>query len=576
MKQRLAWPPKTIALVAAAVVAVTAGLAMYGLDAWPGLERSTVDLRFALRGASPPSDVVVVAIDEKTFSALKLQWPLPRSLHGAVIDRLHTDHVRSIVYDIQFTEPSSPRQDLALYGAVRRAGNVVLATTSVDAQGHTDILGGDANLARAHARAAAANLPSDASGVIRRYPYSVLGLPSIAVAGIQAAGERISPARFDHGTAWIDYRGPPGTIPTVSFSDVLAGTVAPGSLAGKIVVVGVTSPTLQDLHPTSTSAANEPMAGAEIQASAIWTALHGNPLQSAPAWLALLAIVAAGAWAPLVALKLRMLPAAFAAGLFAGLYVLTANAAFGSGTVLLVSYPLAACAVGTVGMVGASYVAVRVDQRALAVQLHESHVELVARLAAASESRDEETGRHILRIGLLCERLALALGWSASDAEALRHASAVHDVGKIGIPDRILLKPGSLTAEEWQVMKTHTTIGAELLAGSASPLVRMAETIARSHHERWDGDGYPDGLTGEEIPLVGRICAVCDVFDALVSARPYKGSWSLGGALAELERSGGTHLDQRLVDTFVALARHGENQIEAAYPTYARPAAANT
>ena len=409
MKQRLACTPKMIALVTAAAVAVAGGLAMYGLDAWPGVERSTVDARFGLRGASRPSDVVVVAIDEKTFSALSLQWPLPRSLHGTVIDRLHADHVRSIVYDVQFTEPSSPRQDLALYGAVRRAGNVVLATTSVDAQGHTNVLGGDANLARAHAVAAAANLPSDASGVIRRYPYSVLGLPSIAVAGVEAAGLRISPARFDRGTAWIDYRGPPGTITTVSFSDVLAGTVAPGSLAGKIVVVGATSPTLQDLHPTSTSAANEPMAGAEIQASAIWTALHGNPLQSGPGWLALLAIHFAGACAPLVALKLRMLPATFAAIVFGGAYVLATQAAFDSGTVLLVSYPLAAFAFGTIGMVGASYVAVRVDQRALAVQLHDSHVELVARLAAASESRDEETGRHILRIGRLCERHALAL-----------------------------------------------------------------------------------------------------------------------------------------------------------------------
>jgi CHASE2 domain-containing sensor protein len=577
VKPRLPWTPKTIALAAAAVVAVSGGLAMYGLDAWPGSEQTTVNVRFGLQGASRPRDVAVVAIDEKTFAALRLQWPFPRSLHAEVIDRLRADHVRAIVYDVQFTERTSPPEDLALYRAIGRAGNVVLATTSVDASGHTDVLGGGANLARAHAVAAAANMPSDANGVIRRYPYSLLGLPSLAVAGIEAAGHRISPARFDQGTAWIDYRGPPGTITTVSFSDLLAGTVAPRILAGKIVVVGASSPTLQDVHPTPTTAGNEPMAGAEIEANAIWTALHGNPLQSAPTWLALLAILLGGAAAPLAALKLRMLPATFAAILLAGAYVLAAQAAFESGTVLLVTYPLAAWALGTIGMVAASYVAARAEQRALATQLQDSHIELVARLAAASESHDEDTGRHILRIGVLCERLALAIGWSASDAETLRHASAMHDIGKIGIRDRILLKPGRLTPDEWETMQSHTTIGAEILAGSASPLVQMAETIARSHHERWDGGGYPDGLKGEEIPLVGRICAVCDVFDALLSARPYKGSWSVGGALAELERSAGTHLDQRLVETFLTIAHDGEAEIQAAYPLHvSRPVAVNT
>jgi CHASE2 domain-containing sensor protein len=577
VKQRFPWTPKTIALATAALVAVSGGLAMYGLAAWPGVEQTTVDVRFGLQGASRPRDVAVVAIDEKTFAALRLQWPLPRSLHAEVIDRLRADHVRAIVYDVQFTEPTSPREDLALYHAVGRAGNVVLATTSVDATGHTNVLGGDGNVARAHAVAAAANMPSDANGVIRRYPYSVLGLPSLAVAGIEAAGQRISSSRFDRGTAWIDYRGPPGTITTVSFSDLLAGTVAPRILAGKIVVVGASSPTLQDVHPTPTTAANEPMAGAEIEANAIWTAEHGNPLQSGATWLGLLAILLGGAAAPLAALKLKMLPATVAAIVLAGAYVLAAQAAFESGTVLLVTYPLAAWSLGTISMVGASYVAARAEQRALATQLHDSHIELVARLAAASESRDEDTGRHILRIGVLCERLALAIGWSPSDAETLRHASAMHDVGKIGIRDRILLKPGRLTPDEWEIMKSHTTIGAEILAGSASPLVQMAETIARSHHERWDGGGYPDGLKGEEIPLVGRICAVCDVFDALLSARPYKGSWSVSGALSELERSAGTHLDHRLVDTFLTIAHDGEAEIQAAHPLHgSRPVAVNT
>ncbi len=552
--RRCPWrSPRTVATVAAALFAVSVSCALYAVDAWPGLERASVALRFSVRGSSRPHDVVVVAIDERTFSALGLQWPFPRSLHGKVIDRLHADGASAIAYDIQFTEPTTPRQDLALYAAVARAQNVVLATTSVDGAGQTDVLGGNANLARAHAVAAAANMPSDADGVIRAYSYSELGLPSFAVAAIEATGRRISRSRFEQGTALIDFRGPPGTVPTVSFSDVLAGRVPAKVFAGKIVVVGATSPTLQDVHPTPTTTVNQPMPGPEIQANAIWTALHGNPLQPGAAWLAVLALLMGGAATPFAALRLRLLAATVVGAALAGAYVLIAQTAFDSGTVLIVSYPLVAWALGTIGTVGAHYVAARVEQQALAAQLNDSYLELVARLVAASESRDEDTGQHIQRIGLLCERLALAVGWPPSDAELLRHASAMHDVGKIGIPDSILLKPGKLTPEEFEHMKTHATLGAEILAGSASPLVQLAEQIARSHHERWDGSGYPAGLTGEEIPEAARICAVCDVFDALLAPRPYKDAWSPHQARTEIARSAGTHLDPNLVETFLKM-----------------------
>ena len=127
----------------------------------------------------------------------------------------------------------------------------------------------------------------------------------------------------------------------------------------------------------------------------------------------------------------------------------------------------------------------------------------------------------------------------------------MHDIGKIAIPDRILQKPGRLDAEEWKKMKTHTTIGAHILEGSRAPLIRMAETIALTHHERWDGSGYPHGLAGEEIPLAGRIASICDVFDALISTRPYKGPWPVPDALAEIERLSGSHFDPALVEKFL-------------------------
>jgi putative two-component system response regulator len=142
-----------------------------------------------------------------------------------------------------------------------------------------------------------------------------------------------------------------------------------------------------------------------------------------------------------------------------------------------------------------------------------------------------------------------------AEADRLRHASAMHDIGKIGIPDRILQKPGKLDPDEWAVMKTHTTMGATILGGSNAPLIQMAETIARTHHERWDGSGYPAGLAGEAIPLIGRVVAICDVFDALLSVRPYKHAWTLDDALTEIRAQSGRHFDPQLVEPFERLAR---------------------
>jgi HD-GYP domain-containing protein (c-di-GMP phosphodiesterase class II) len=196
-----------------------------------------------------------------------------------------------------------------------------------------------------------------------------------------------------------------------------------------------------------------------------------------------------------------------------------------------------------------SRLALKVRERT--AELRESQLELVRRLATAAESRDDATGEHITRMSRMCAELALDAGMSREEADQLMHASSMHDIGKIAIPDRVLLKPGELTHEEWELMKTHTTVGAQLLAGSRSPVVRMAEVIARTHHEKWDGTGYPDGLGGEQIPLPARICAVCDVFDALVSRRPYKDAWPVEDAVAEIRRIAGTHLDPQLAALFV-------------------------
>ena len=562
---RPALTPKTAAVLVAAVLAVSGGAVSYALNAWPRLENDTIDMRFGVRGAErTPPGVVVVAIDDRTFSDLKRQWPFPREYDARVISQLHADGARAIAYDVQFTEPTDPVDDMKLFSAVARAGHVVLATTTVNAAGQTDVLGGDTNLRQAHAVAAAANLPADAGGIIRRYPETMLGLPSFAVAAVNAAGHAVPSTRFHHDSALIDFRGPPGTIPTVSFSDVYAGHVNPRVFAGKIVVVGASAPTLQDMHPTSTTRA-APMAGAEVQANAIWTALHANPLQPAPDWWTLAAILLGACLAPLASLRWRPLGSALVAVGAALAYLALAQVAFNTGTVLVVSYPLAGWAAGTIGMLAASYVGAFAERNAFSRRLQESQLELIQRLAQAVDSRDSETGEHVHRLGLLCRRLALHIGWSPADAETLMHATVAHDIGKIGIPDSILLKEGPLDAGEWQTMKTHTTIGGRLLAGSNNPLVQMARTIALSHHERWDGTGYPAGLSGEDIPLVGRICAVVDVYDALLSKRPYKEAWQVHDVLVEIQRTSGTHFDPALVDAFLEFAPSLDHELQSSF-----------
>jgi len=183
--------------------------------------------------------------------------------------------------------------------------------------------------------------------------------------------------------------------------------------------------------------------------------------------------------------------------------------------------------------------------------LRASRLEVVERLARAAEYRDDETGEHTRRVGELAGSIATELGLPTKDVALLRQAAPLHDVGKIGVPDGILLKPGRLSPPELETMRTHTVIGAELLAGGDFALLEMARRIALSHHERWQGGGYPHGTAGEAIPLVARIVAVADVFDALTHERPYKAAWTVDAAVEEITRQRGEQFDPAVVDAFL-------------------------
>jgi len=183
--------------------------------------------------------------------------------------------------------------------------------------------------------------------------------------------------------------------------------------------------------------------------------------------------------------------------------------------------------------------------------LEETRLDIVRRLGIAAEYKDNETGNHIIRMSKMSKIIAAQYGFSEKNQELMLNASPMHDIGKIAIPDVVLMKPGKLDEEEWQIMQTHAIRGSELLVGASSELMLMAEEIARTHHEKWDGSGYPNGLKGDEIPLVGRMCAIADVFDALTSKRPYKKAWSFEEAVEEIQDSSGTHFDPELVKIFM-------------------------
>ena len=565
------------ALALIALLAFAAGAGLGGAGVLDGLERPTLEARFDLRGASTPDDVAVVGVDSATLTGLGLQWPFPRSLHGRVIRRLHAAGAREIVYDVQFTEATKPREDLALYDAVGAAGGAVLATSEVGERGATHVLGGDDNLARVNARAGASNLTNDGAGAVTRFPREVAGLDTLAVAAAKRLGAATDPAAFEDGGALIDYRGPAGTVPTLSFADVLRGRFRAAAVRGRVVVVGASTPTLRDIHATPVGD-GELMAGAEVQANAIWTALHGYPLRAAPAALGLLLTGLLAFVAPLAARRRGAFGIGAIVFVAAGTYAVAAHVAFEAGWIVDVAAPLTGLLLSGVGTIAWSQlterrtrVAVARDNELLEArvlertrELREAQLEVVQRLGAAVEWRDLETKRHVDRIGRFCERLAVVIGMTPAEAETLRHASALHDVGKVGIPDGILSKPGRPDPAEWAVLKTHTTIGASILEGSASPMIQLAHQIALTHHERWDGTGYPRGLAGEDIPLAGRICAICDVFDALLSARPYKSEWPIDEVLEELRRGRGSQFDPRLLDAFLAIARELHGDCEAA------------
>ena len=359
---------RLLLLLAVALTATAAASAVQITGLLKEPERDTVDARFEIRGVqTPPDDVVVVEIDDVTFGELREQWPFPRSLHAKAVDRLTEYGARVIAYDVQFTEPTEEREDEALIEALARSNRVVLATTEVDERGRSGVLGGGDALSFARVIDADATLRPDGGGVFRRLPYSPQGLRGFAVATVErATREPVDRGRFDDDSAWIDYHGPPGTIPSVSFSRLLAGKVDRALFADRIAVVGASAPSLQDVHPTSTSG-GELMSGAEIQANAISTILRDFPLRDASPPVQGLLLALMGFAVPALGLRKRPLSGTLLGILLGVAYLVAAYLLFLTGTIVPVVAPIIALAIGVVGALAVHYSLTALDREYLRV-----------------------------------------------------------------------------------------------------------------------------------------------------------------------------------------------------------------
>jgi adenylate cyclase len=343
-----------VVIVAAAALVIAA----YATNLMRALELQSVDARFSVRGTQErPEEIVVVGVDDVTFDELGVQWPFPRRLHAQLIDRLRAAGAKVVAIDVQFTEPTTVRDDNALIEAIARQGGVVLSTTEVGKGGSTRVLGGEEVLAEVDARAANTVIEPDPGGTFRKMHYQVDGLVSFPIAVAEAwTGETIDPGEMEAGgEAWIDYRGPPETFRNVPYARVLRGQVPDSVFRGKVVIIGATAPSLQDVHPTSTTG-DELMSGPEIQANAVWTAEHGFPLGSSGDVVDLLLILLLAAVPAAITLRLRP-PAALLTALALGLlYAALAQVAFEGGVVLPVVYPLAALVLSALGALAVNYV----------------------------------------------------------------------------------------------------------------------------------------------------------------------------------------------------------------------------
>ncbi|MFC1928499.1 CHASE2 domain-containing protein [Chloroflexota bacterium] len=527
--------------------------------------------------SKPPSpNIVIVGIDDDTLETYGRWSNWPRSLHSQAINNLSNAGAKVIGFDILFTESSSDDEILA--AAMKSAGNIVLPLVGTEHQPSTDpkitythILSPASTLAQSSTNIGHANITPDPDGTVRRVPLVIRDssgqtYPAFSLAVLHALFNAPLPQEYlrQEGmlhllgrdipvdTSYclrINFAPEKASRPYISYGDLIRGDFAPLVVENKIVLIGMTATGELDKWAVPVSAGKEP--GVFIQAATIDNIMRQQFLTEV------------GTGANLMIMLLLMSITGFAlppfglrrggvilSVLFVG-YLVASFLTFDSGYILNILYPLSILPVIYVSSVLTQNATTTIENAKLSRKVVDGYKSTIRALAASIDAKDPYTHGHSQRVTEYALLAAIRLSMSHQELEILEYAGILHDIGKIGIPDRILSKPHPLTSEEWSIICLHPVIGANIMKDI--PFLEEAREFVLHHHEKYDGTGYPDGLTGNDIPLGARLLSVADSFDSMTSDRAYRAAISESDAVNELRKCSGTQFCPIAVEAFVSV-----------------------
>ena len=549
---------------------------LYGINLW---------LSDQLFVSEPPSpNIVIVGIDDDTFETYGRWSSWPRSLHAQAINNLSKAEAKVIGFDILFADSSSDDEVLAT--AMRSAGNIVLSLVGTERQPSTDpkitytpILSLVSLLEEASINIGHANLSPDPDGTVRRLPLVIRDsngqtYPAFSLAVLHTLFATSLPQEYlrQEGVLHLLDRNIPvdanycfrinfapkdASRPYISYEDVISGDFDPLVIENKIVLIGMTA--TGELDKWAVPASTSKVPGVFIHATTIDNILRQQFLTEVSIgtnlMIMLLLVGISGFALPHLGLRWGGVIVGI---LFVG-YLVASFFTFENGYILSILYPLSMLPIIYVSSVLIKNAATVIENAKLHQEVADGYKSTIRALAASIDAKDPYTRGHSQRVTEYALLGAISLPMSQEDLEVLEYAGILHDIGKIGIPDSILSKPGTLTPEEWDIVRRHPVTGANIMKDI--PFLEESRRLVLHHHERYDGTGYPDGLIGNDIPLGARLLAVADTFDSMTSDRSYRAALSINDTLNELRKCCGTQLCPVAVEAFVSSLNTGAGDV---------------
>ncbi|MFC2041717.1 CHASE2 domain-containing protein [Chloroflexota bacterium] len=523
----------------------------------------------------PSPNIVIVGIDDDALETYGRWSNWPRNLHTQAINNLSNAGAKVIGFDILFTESSSDDELLAV--AMKSAGNVILPMVGTEYQPSSDprityshILSPVSLLEQAGTNTGHANITPDPDGTVRRLPLVIRDsngqtYPSFSLAVLHTLFARSLPQEYlrQDGALHLLARGIPvdtsycfrinfapddASRPYISYEDIIQDNFDPLVVENKIVLIGMTATGELDKWVVPTSASKVP--GVFIHATTIDNILRQQFLTEVGLGMNLMAMLLLIGITGFTLPRLGLRRGGVILGVLSVSYLVAVFVMFENGYILNILYSLSVLPVMYVSNVLIQNASTTIENARLHQKVADGYKSTIKALAASIDAKDPYTHGHSQRVTEYALLGAISLSMSQEEVEILEYAGILHDIGKIGIPDRILSKPGSLTPEEWGIIRLHPVIGNNIMKDI--PFLEESKKLVLHHHERYDGAGYPDGLTGNDIPLGARLLAVVDTFDSMTSDRAYRPAMSVDEAMNELHKCSGTQLCPVAVEAFIS------------------------